>query len=590
MTKEQRDRALWVLVVVGIALRTWQFLGGASLWLDEIAVARNVAERGYTDLLRPLDYGQVAPPGFLFIERFFWSIFHTDWSLRLLPCAGSIASLFLMRALARRVLSEVGAVLATGLFSLAMPQILYAGLVKQYSTDVTGALILTLLAVEVAGAGRESAARYRVAGVAGFLAVWISNTATLVAAGLGAVLALLVLCGVIAERRKVITLVLGPWAVGALAAVIVARHGVSSETMAYMKEFWGGAFAPFPPRSFGDLRWGWRALTGLLGTPWGVSTAVASGYALLAIAGFVVLWRTRRHEMLLLAAPLLVALAASALRQYPLEGRLALFLTPALLIAIAAATAAMTDWLGARNRALGAAVALVVAAPTAVQLARQHPVYRLQETETMFAWLVAHRRPGDAVYVMYRISPNVAWYGPRYGLTPPDVAMGGCWIGEPRRYLAEMDAFRGRPRVWMVIAAPYFAEANLLTRYGNQIGVRTDSLLMPVTVQGYYRPGLWLYDFSDSTRLRSASADQFPLGLKTPLRRDVMSCASGPWAPRERTTGPRVPAPAHSSTMGPTREDHRPLTTRDKKRFFGEFCGDCLFWHSRGGRDRNRLL
>src|SRR5262245_34190114 len=107
MAAERRREALvWVFVAIGIALRTWQMAGGASLWLDELDVARNIAQRSYAGLLRPLDYGQVAPPILLIVMKALWSLLgRADWTLRILPFAGAIASVFLFRSLARRTLT-----------------------------------------------------------------------------------------------------------------------------------------------------------------------------------------------------------------------------------------------------------------------------------------------------------------------------------------------------------------------------------------------------------------------------------------------------------------------------------------------------
>jgi len=38
------------LLLVGAALRAWEYFGGASLWINEIAVARNVLDRSALDL------------------------------------------------------------------------------------------------------------------------------------------------------------------------------------------------------------------------------------------------------------------------------------------------------------------------------------------------------------------------------------------------------------------------------------------------------------------------------------------------------------------------------------------------------------
>lgn len=61
--------AAWFFVGLGIAVRLVRFFVNYPIWHDEAFLAVNFWDRSYTDLLRPLDYAQVAPWLFLAIER-----------------------------------------------------------------------------------------------------------------------------------------------------------------------------------------------------------------------------------------------------------------------------------------------------------------------------------------------------------------------------------------------------------------------------------------------------------------------------------------------------------------------------------------
>ena len=74
MSRLRTERAfVWTLwsafLLAGISFRLIQFFAARSLWLDESMLALNVASRSLGDLLRPLDYNQVAPPLYLWLAR-----------------------------------------------------------------------------------------------------------------------------------------------------------------------------------------------------------------------------------------------------------------------------------------------------------------------------------------------------------------------------------------------------------------------------------------------------------------------------------------------------------------------------------------
>jgi hypothetical protein len=520
-----RDRITWALVAIGIALRLGQVAGGASLWLDEVALARNIAERGYADLLRPLDYAQVAPFGFLMAERFFWSLFHTDWSLRIVPLAGAIASLFLFWALARRVVNGIAVPLSVGMLAIALPHVLFAGQVKQYSTDVTWALALLLVSVRLVQTTDRSRSDYLIAGLLGLVAVWFSNSAVFVVTGLGVALAVVALLNPAVDRRRLALLVLLPWVVAAGAAALAARHGVSPRTMAFMKEFWYQSFAPVPPRSRADLLWPWNRFTDLFGIPWGFRYRFSAVYSVLTLGGLVALWRTRRDTALLLLGPLAVTAAMAVAHVYPFEGRLVLFLTPVLLLAIAAAVQALATVAARYSRVVAVALPIAVALPAVERIVVDRPPYRLQEMRTLLDWLAPRQRPGDVLYVWYRAVPNVAWYAPASGISKESIVEGGCWKTQPREFFRDLDRMRGKQRVWIVLTGNGLPDARSMLAYADTIGRRGEGLAMPSSFPRYHLEA-WLYDFSDSTRLASTTWDRFPIRKMDQDKAEVMACSA----------------------------------------------------------------
>jgi hypothetical protein len=73
-----------VLLALAVTVRTWQYAGNASLWLDEVELARNILQRPLLTLpTEPLARDQVAPPGFLGLEELVvMSLGDSDLTLR----------------------------------------------------------------------------------------------------------------------------------------------------------------------------------------------------------------------------------------------------------------------------------------------------------------------------------------------------------------------------------------------------------------------------------------------------------------------------------------------------------------------------
>ena len=144
-----QSRIIWACLALGIAARAVRFLLRFPLWEDECFLAVNFIDSSYLDLLKPLNYHQVAPLAFLWIELSAVKLFgFSEWSLRLWPFACSIGSLLLFRRLAGRLLSGLPLVLAVAVFAMAYSGVRYAAEAKPYGPDQFVALALLALAVE----------------------------------------------------------------------------------------------------------------------------------------------------------------------------------------------------------------------------------------------------------------------------------------------------------------------------------------------------------------------------------------------------------------------------------------------------------
>ena len=509
LSRDASARATTAFVVVGLALRLWNYAAVSSLWLDEILLSRNVIGLSLRQLLtEPLQLDQVAPPGFLLVEKLTVLAFGAhELSLRMFPFLCGIAGVFLFRKLAGATLPGLAASIAVALFAICVPLIRFSAEVKQYECDATAAIVLLLLAVRL----RQPAAsrRFRIgAGLAGLTIVWFSHASVLVLCGLGIALSVLWLTARDRPALQTLLITVPLWALASAVAVLAASRSMAPATRAFMHEFWGAGFPPRPLGS-GTIGWAWTAALSvftdrtLLRYPW---PEVAVGISLLGMAR---LWRRHRDVALFLALPLLIAIAAALARQYPLQGRLMFYLIPGLLLAIANGMAWLCVRAGRLHAALAPVALLALALPPGLAFARTPPPYDIEHGRTLVSYVAEHRQPGDAIYVMPLQRTSALFYGPRVGLLPDQWVTGVCSRDDTRAYIRDVDRYRGARRLWLISASAvrFVAPREAIQGYLATIGVRRQALSRPSLL--WDEVSVELYDLSDAERLRAASADSF---------------------------------------------------------------------------------
>lgn len=364
----QRRLGLWVRAVlaVGIATRLVRFGLRFPLWYDEAALSASLLDRGFVDLLRPLDCGQAAPIGYLWGQLALVKLLgFSEPVLRLGALVGGVASVVLFWALVRRVLDPVAAALAAGLLAVSYPAIRYSAEAKPYGMDLAVAVAMLWLAVGWLRCPQKTRWLWGLAGVV-VLALGLSFPAVFVAGGISLASTWLL------WRTRLLRSV---WAwgayhvamLGAFLAVQAAAHAnLSPAGAATMQAYWKDAFPP--QDSLGALvRWLAAAHTGaMLAHPIGGDHGGSTATALLCLVGIGVLARRRQGGLLvMLLAPWVLNLVAAALHRYPYGGhvRLAMHLGPSVCLLAGVGLAALLARLGrAEGTMRRAAVALAVLA------------------------------------------------------------------------------------------------------------------------------------------------------------------------------------------------------------------------------------
>jgi len=508
-----------VLAGAGIVLRLWQYLANSSLWLDEAALARNILDRAPAGFFSPLDYAQVAPPGFLLIEKGSVAVFgNSEWSLRLFPLLCGIASLLMIWRIAAWILTGWSVAYAVGLFALATPLVFFSSQVKQYSSDAAAATAIVCAVLWLSRGPGEPARVFAVA-VLGATVVWISQPVIFVLIGAAAALAVWTAVYRRATVARATVIVIAVWILSSALAVSLAVRNVSPADRAYLDWYWSGGLMPRPWQA-GHLLWVWEHLvwlfgmytTGLRRTNGGLGYPWSQVFVIVSAIGAFALWRTRRDVAVLIVLPVIVALAAAALRLYPFSGRVVTFLLPLMILALAAgADHIMRVWLPDRPLLSAVMLAVMVGSPIFATLTALPPE-RMEHIRPVLARVSALLEPNDDLYVYYGGAHPYRYYAPRLGLARRSHVLGQCSAADLRQYLRDLDRFRGRPRVWIIGTHARLGASELLTmfRYLDTIGRRVETIEERATsnlpADGAYAR---LYDLSDSARLAASMADTF---------------------------------------------------------------------------------
>lgn len=333
-TDRRVERWLRLFLALGVAMRLLRYGLKYPLWGDEAFLAANLTDRDFAGLTRPLDFQQVCPLFFLWAEKAMSLILgFNEWSLRLLPTIASIATLFLFRHVAGRLLSGVALVIAVAILAIGYTPIRHGGEIKPYATDLILALGLFALAVEWIRTPGRTRFLWALAAL-GPLAIGLSNPAIFVAASVGLVLAIPVL-----KTRSVGEI--APFALfgaGTLGTFLVLFRTVnaaqSASVMQWMSVYWAGAFPPRSPLPL--IGWLARAHTSQMfaypaGGDFGAST-LTTGLVLGAIVAYV--RRGSKTVLALLLAPFGLGLVAAFLGRYPYGGsaRIMQYVAPAIIL------------------------------------------------------------------------------------------------------------------------------------------------------------------------------------------------------------------------------------------------------------------
>ena len=492
------DYLWWGVIALGVVLRLGQYLFNRSFWSDEASLAVNLVTRNFSGLTQLLDYHQAAPIGFLFIEKLSILIFgNHDYIMRLFPLFAGILALYLIYKFARASFGTFGLVAVT-LFSITWWLIYYSSELKQYSSDVTIALLMVYLASKCLKE-KVQPKDFLILGIVGAFVIWFSHPSVFVMAGAGLILVL----------EKISRKEYAPWiwilgiGIGWLASfgleyLVSLRHIVADE---YLIDYWKKAYVPMPPWS--DKRWFVDTYFTFLYFAFHRADQVTAliTLVLVPIGALSLLIRNWKIAFLVIS-PFVVVAIVSALQRYPLKNRFMLFLIPFAFLLMAEAIRGIY-WLIAKWKPNLAAIFSGLLALAVIWQIVPSTFNTLLAAKVnvrpVLEYIAENRKPDDIIYVYRRTASVFNYYAPFYGLDSGNIVIGEQSTSKRKalqNYENELTNLVGNKRVWFLFTeitdcenCPEDDSVGYYLEFINPFGVLIDSFSSPGA-------NTYLYDLS----------------------------------------------------------------------------------------------
>ena len=477
-----RDTKLfWLVLALGAVIRLIQ-IPNRSLWLDEIFLAFNLVDRNFLGFFKPLNYHQIALPGYLVLAKLTITLLGTaDWVFRSFAAFFGVTALFFLGRIAKKLLGLKWAIAAVALAAANPILIVYATEAKPYPVDFFISCLIFLYGLKAA----ESKIDLKFTLVFFFCAVTsVSAQFTLASVVLG-----LGICFLRQKRwsdllRLLLISFLYAGLMGTLYFVLL-KSGMNDR---YLVSGWHmNKFSPLGLFKLAEqkelLIKFVKELTKLLALKklWFV-------FIFLALGMFRVL-RNRDSRWIMLVLPIFGAYLGQEFHILPIEFKLMMELVPCLILLILLGLKetvtqlrkwipfAIVFWVAPIVFSVYLFSMLGVGGKTYVRQG-DSGIFALprENLKPAVSYLQSKVEVGDTLYLYYMTQPAFKWYSKRFGFpytsfSPPiwtQTESAGAvittsdapriingkssWYGNWKNYMKDFDQFRGNPRVWLLFS------------------------------------------------------------------------------------------------------------------------------------------
>lgn len=455
---------LRLLLGWGLCLRLFHLFINRDLFHDEAALALNIRSKSFLELTAPLDFGQAAPIGFLWLEKLSYQLFagiSPDFALRFPPFLMSILALLLFIKFSKQLFPPIWAVIAVAFFVFNEHIMHYSVEVKQYIFDVGIGLFLLKKGWEIMStiSQNNSSKKLFQFGILGAILLWFSQPSVFVLASCSLVFFLLSIFQKATIKTKNV------WFSGTIWVASFAIYFFfflqQNTDDAYLQRFHTPFFMPLDFWKIESLLWYKNTLLALFKNPAGF------GFAGLAVVVFLLgvmacfslpFTNTKRKKIrsIMLLLPFLFALFASAFGKYSTIPRLMLFTAPLLIFYVVFGLQFIEKTLKKyapkwTNLTFVIAILLVAQAFLNTTIHQIAEPKKVEEITTCLAFIEKNKTEKEVLYVYPGAEFQFNYYAPNYDLSGLKIQQ-GIHPHHWKKWGKEIQQLRKKERVWLLLS------------------------------------------------------------------------------------------------------------------------------------------
>ena len=318
---------IFLIILVGIYIRTRLYLLQAPLWLDEMMLGYSFTDYSFTDMLtKGLAAFQKAPPLFSIMVLSVRKLFGmNELTLRFIPYLSGILSLFGIFILLKRYINnKIGIITGLALYTFCTPLIYFSAEFKPYGWDafITILLLIAYKHISFNNITHKKAILYS---ICSFILIFLSFPTIFLIPAIS-------LAKIIEETKKFDWKLL--WICGGILSAGLYLYLYDVVTYNYLKDYWGvveKGFSSFPTPSF-ILRFISDACKFYI---YNFNSGYLYYLLIYVCCGFVLFLKEKNFISKVAIFTIIFALCASVMEVYPFKPKLALFLAPMFIIFIA---------------------------------------------------------------------------------------------------------------------------------------------------------------------------------------------------------------------------------------------------------------